>query len=289
MAKRQWRAVTDPAAPPLILGATGRLGRAFRMLHGAGLWPGRASPLWQHRPGTGLTGNALAWDMSGPPPDDPRLAQTRGIIVLAGVTAGDAAALAANTALARAAIALRDAGVAGPVLLMSSAAVHGRGDGPLTEARAPRPAAAYGAAKAAMEAAVAGIPGVTCLRLANVAGSDALFASMAAQDPVTLDRFADGSGPRRSYIGPATLARALLHLAGRPDLPPILNLASPGTVAMADLLAAAGIAWHWTPAPASAIARVELDTALVQTFLPLPPVSAGDLLAEARAAGWAPR
>jgi len=188
-----------------------------------------------------------------------------------------------NTAAAEAALRLRAAGVAGPVLLMSSAAVYGRLTAPLTEDRAA-PAAAYGASKLAMEAAVAGLSGVSCLRLANVAGADALFGSM-AKGPVTLDRFESGLGPRRSYIGPLTLARALLALRGM-DLPPVLNLAQPGALAMETVLAAAGADWRWTPAPEGALPEVVLDTARLEAVLRLPEADPDRLVAEAEDGGW---
>ncbi len=275
--------LTDTLPPPLILGATGRIGRAFRRIHQLGLWPDLREPLWLHRPGHDIAGNALCWDMSGPPPADYRLHMTHGIIVLAGATAGDAGALESNTAAAQAALRLQTAGVAGPVLLMSSAAVYGRLAAPLSEDRAA-PAAPYGMAKLAMETAMAGLPGVTCLRLANVAGADALFGAM-ARGPVSLDRFAGGHGPRRSYIGPVTLAAALLALRGM-ALPPVLNLAQPCAVAMEAVLRAAGADWHWTPAPESALPEVMLDTARLQAILPLPMARPAQLVAEAETAGW---
>lgn len=245
----------------------------------------QVEPLWQHRPGRPVAGNGWEWDLDGTPPPDSRLAAVRGIVVLAGATGGDAAALAANTTAALAAVRLRDAGVAGPVLLLSSAAVYGRATGPLTEDMVPTPANSYGASKATMEAAVAGRAGVTCLRLANVAGADALFGAMSA-GPVTLDRFADGTAPRRSYIGPLTLARVLLALIAANDLPPVLNVASPGPLSMDLVLEAAGARWTWTPAPATALPCVALDTARLARIIELPPADAAVLVAEARAAGW---
>lgn len=270
--------------PPLILGATGRIGRAFRALWDRGHWPAAREPLWHHRPGHAVAGNAIAWTLGQTPPADYRLHLTRGIVVLAGATGGDDAALRANTDAALAALRLRDSGVAGPVLLMSSAAVYGRAPGLVDEDFAPAPLAPYGAAKVVMEAAVAG-QGATCLRLANVAGSDMLFAGMARGD-MTLDVFDDGTSPRRSYIGPLTLARTLLHLIGLPALPPVLNLASPGTVAMDDILAAAGVDWRPVPAPPAALRSLAMDTARLAALCPLPPAEAASLVAEAQVAGW---
>jgi nucleoside-diphosphate-sugar epimerase len=277
----------------LILGASGRIGRAFGALHRAGLWPeGAAAPLWQQR-SPDPTGAALTWDLLGDPvPRDPRLQDVAGIVALAGATTGDAAALAANGALGLAAARLGGAmGV--PVLLCSSAAVYGRPSGPVSEEGPLRPATAYGEAKRTMEAAVAGMTHVTCLRIGNVAGADQLFAAMAA-GPVRLDRFADGSGPRRAYVGPLSLLRIMLALLRRArtegGLPPVLNIAAPGTVAMAEILEAAGAAWAWTPAPPAALPVLALDTGRLAALCPQDPDSgsAATLLAEARAAGWRP-
>lgn len=163
----------------------------------------------------------------------------------------------------------------GRVLVASSSAVYGRGRGePLRETDPVAPVNAYGRAKLAQEAVCrkyrdAGMS-VTCLRIGNVAGADALLAS--TDTPVLLDRFADGNGPVRSYAGPETFARALSDLAAAPvDLPEILNFGAPKPVAMADLLDAAGRSWQWRQAPPDALQSVVLDCALLErhiTFLP---------------------
>ena len=273
-------------AGPLILGSTGRVGQAFRALSAAGRWPG-PDPLWHGRRGCDL----WPWDMREAPPALP--GSPTGIILLAGVTAGDG--LAQNSALALAALALARRSGCWPLLVCSSGAVYGRATGPVGEsspAVAPNP---YGQAKRAMEDALhhALRPGdrVTCLRLANVAGCDQLFAAM-ARGPVALDRFADDRAPRRSYVGPLTLARLMTRLialdrAGT-ALPFLLNLAQSGTVGMDAIATAAGAAWHPVPAPASALAALELDTRRLATLVTVPPANAEGLVAEARAAGWAP-
>ncbi|CTQ32522.1 NAD-dependent epimerase/dehydratase family protein [Jannaschia rubra] len=251
--------MTDPLPPsaPDRLALTGGSGRVGRLL--AHVWAG-ADVAWIGRgdPGTvALTGR-------------------RCLIALAGVTSGDAAALAMNAVLARDALeAARAAGV-GRVLLLSSAAVYGRRTGSLEETMAPTPASPYGAAKADLEAAVARWratdPGGTeavCLRLGNVAGADALLGRLGAAPPV-LDVFTDGRGPRRSYVGPVTLAHVLAGLAAHPGpLPPVLNVAA-GVVDMAALLAAAGRDWTPRAAPPEAIAEVALDTRLLEGLVPVP-------------------
>ena len=260
--------------PLLFLGASGRLGRAFRHLAASGLWPG-PGPLFHGRQGDW----DLVWDMAEPAPALPPVG---GLVCLAGATR---APFDANPATAVAAAKLA-AGHGLPCLALSSAAVYGRAPGPLAEEADPVPGGDYGASKLAMERALrAG--DATALRLANVAGSDMLFGAMAA-GRVTLDRFPDGSAPRRSYIGPLTLARALEILARRRDLPRVLNLAQPGPVAMDALLSAAGQAFDTRPAPPDALPEVALDVSRAAALTDLPPAGAEGLVAEAMAAGWRP-
>jgi hypothetical protein len=104
---------------------------------------------------------------------------------------------------------------------------------------------------------------------------------------VTLDRFADGQSPKRMMIGPLSLGRAFADLLQLDTIAaPILNLAQPGMVAMADMLLAAGHAWTWQDAPDTAIAALELDITAVQTLIDLAPADPADLIAQARLAGW---
>lgn len=270
---------------PLILGSTGRLGRALRCLADGGHWPEGRAALWHGRRGD------FAWDMRETPPPLPR--PVRGVIVLAGVTGGTSEELAGNAYLARAALRLAARDRLGPVLLMSSAAVYGRATNACREESAS-PAAAYGAAKLEMEHVIAreiaaigpDAPAACCLRLANVAGCDQLFGSMGT-GPVTLDRFADGAAPRRAYVGPLTLARLLSVLIEAPALPAILNLAQPGDVGMEEILSSAGARWQWRPAPENALPRTRLDTARLAAITgPVAPARAPALVAEARLAGW---
>lgn len=107
-----------------------------------------------------------------------------------------------------------------------------------------------------------------------------------------LDQFADHRSPRRSYIGPETLARLLANLGTCPDLPQALNLAQPAPLEMAALLRAADLPFAWRPAPHTSIAEVELDLSRLQHVLQdspliqdrrggaLDPAEAGQMLAE---------
>jgi len=110
-----------------------------------------------------------------------------------------------------------------------------------------------------------------------------------AASPLTLDRFADGCTPRRSYVGPETLSAMLAELcviagSGTP-LPQRLNLASPGGVEMGALLDAVPQDWVARPAPAGAIPEVMLDTTTLGRFITLDPNAgrADRLVAEWRA------
>ncbi|WP_299814662.1 NAD-dependent epimerase/dehydratase family protein [uncultured Jannaschia sp.] len=265
-----------PAAPPdlsclAVLGAGGRIGRLLR-------------PIW---------GAAPAWHARSDGPPAPAVAGRGVVVCLAGVTSGDAAALAGNTDAALDALEAARAAGAARVLLMSSSAVYGRAEGPLTEDRPAIPANAYGAAKHDMERGVAAWraahpdgPEAVCLRLGNVAGADALLGRLGATPP-RLDIFPDGRGPRRNYVGPVTLARTLAALAAHPGpLPPVLNLGSPGLVDMTDLLRAAGRDWDAVPASDAALPEVALDTSRLAGIVPLGPKTAAPatLVAEWREA-----
>jgi nucleoside-diphosphate-sugar epimerase len=265
----------DPARLVLV-GATGRVGRMV-----AAHWhlnpPAGLAALTQDRAGA-LPG-ALAWaPLDGPGPLVAEVARggpVAALVVLAGVVPGPGADLSLNAALAVACLRAAQAAGVRRVLVASSSAVYGAGDG-LAEGAALAPLNPYGAAKVAMEAAcdpfrAAGLE-VCALRIGNVAGADALLVNVARGGALAIDRFADGGGPVRSYIGPGTLAAVLAGLAMHPGpLPPALNIAAPQPVAMADLAAAAGAAWAWVEAPATAAQRITLDCAALARLHPFTP------------------
>lgn len=242
-----------------VTGAGGRIGRILRRC-----WAGAPlHPVWASRD------PALDTTAGAPLPDV--------VLALAGVTAGDD--MAANVRLAAEAMAFgRTSGAR--VLVVSSAAVYGRAEGRLAEDRPLAPVSSYGRAKAEMEEIARGR--ATILRIGNVAGADALLAGIVAGRPVDLDTFADGATPRRSYIGPATLARVLAGLCLAERLPQVLNVAQPGPVEMAALARAAGAEIRPRPAPPDAIARVELDVTRLAAILPLGPADPARLVAEWR-------
>lgn len=261
--------MTDRAGATLVLGATGRIGGMLRA-H----WGADAPVRWQTR------GDApgLGWVRADPLEARAIARAARGcgaILCLAGITPARAAGggdMGDNVALALAAL-RAGAETGARVLLASSAAIYGDRSGLLDEGMAPAPVSPYGAAKAEMEARARDLAdrlGVTlcALRIGNVAGADAILGGW--RPGFALDRFADGRTPRRSYVGPRTLAWALRALAGARDLPGVVNVASPGAVEMGALLDAAGLDWRARPAPESAIAHVELATARLGRLVDLP-------------------
>jgi len=242
-------------------------------------------PVWQYH---GLS--APAGSMIFDPLQD--VAQVAGlcgpvdvVLCLSGVVPGRVD-LALNTTLALAALEIGAALGARWVFLASSAAVYGASDEILREDSPLRPTGAYGMAKAAMEtaagarAAELGL-GVTALRIGNIAGADALLGPTGRTR--RLDRFPDGQGPRRSYIGPRVLADVLAELvrlaAAGQDLPECLNIAQPGEIAMEDLCMAAGFDMTWQPAPDGAIASVILDVSRLTRLVAVPQADAKALVA----------
>lgn len=254
----------------LVLGATGKVGRLMRA-H----WPGEGlQALWQGRSAGAAPGWA-AWAPGQPLPP------ARTVLLLSGVTSGDAAALAQNRRIGLDAAEAAIAAGADCLLLASTIAVYGHtppeGAGEATPPDNPGP---YGAAKLEMERAVAerlhGTGTALCiLRLGNVAGADMLGSVVASGRRVVLDRFADGQGPVRSYIGPGMLARTVEALARRVRtgeiLPKVLNTAGQAPVAMADILTAAALPFDWRPAGPQAVQRVAMDCTRLAALVPSGP------------------
>lgn len=255
----------------MIVGAGGRVGRlltpAFRAL-------GVADQLClAHRASERLAADydELRWDpLTGPAPFADWVAENSApsaVLVLAGSTPSTRGEMDANVAVAQAVLtAVGDV----RVLLASSSAVYGAGrTEPWGEDDTAEPSTPYGVAKLEMERACAA-PNVTSLRIGNVAGADALLTNPAR--PLEIHRFAGGLGPRRSYIGPISLARVIWGLATAPDaLPPILNLGTPAPVDMADLAEAAGLPWTWQDAPDTAIGNLTLDCTALERLVGFEP------------------
>lgn len=272
-----------PFPDTFVLGATGRIGRLLQQC-----WQGQGQRLlWQGRSLTGLQqgGHRVVLDPLAEPYALAQAALGRQILCLAG-TVPPRGALGDNWMLAAAA--LRAAAPGQRVILCSSAAVYGAQPGKLQETAPLCPLSAYGLAKQEMELrsrALAAQLGVSLcvLRIGNIAGLDACLGgwSPGAQ----LDQFPDGSTPMRSYIGGITLARILAELLRLPQLPAVLNLAQPGLIEMAALLEAAGLNWAARAAATGAIAKVELDTTVLQNLLQVPPGDAAQMTHEWRKLG----
>lgn len=251
------------------MGATGAIGGALRVAW-ADAAPAGLRPLWQGRRADAPPG-WLRWAPLDEPV--PALPPLEAVVVLSGVTPAPGAALSGNAALALAGLEAAKAAGARHVFLASSQAVYAPADRPLAEGDPIAPPTAYGLAKAEMEEAAArwqaaagpAAPGITCLRIGNVAGADLLGRRIGAGLPMRLDRFPDGRGPERSYIGVGGFARVVESLlaavlAGQ-GLPFALNVAAPRPVAMEDLLRAWGRDWSWNGAPPEARQSVSLDVA----------------------------
>lgn len=275
----------------LLLGATGKLGRALQAC-------------WRVAPPGDMTVTGLArrrnssdipvWVPGGPLP---ATGPVRAVIAAWGVTSGTREDMDSNIALARAALDLAREVGAERVLHFSSAAVYGRGDGPLGEEDAPDPQAPYGASKLRMENAVddwhktfEGGPRSVILRIGNVAGADMLFGNMRAGQSVTLHRLPDGTAPRRSYIAPADLARVIAALVQAPDPARIYNVAAPAVTGMDAIATEAGVPIRWQEAPETALPEVWLNTDRLRAVLSLGQQSAQPrhLIDGARQAGLWP-
>ncbi|WP_171054491.1 NAD-dependent epimerase/dehydratase family protein [Roseovarius arcticus] len=242
----------------LVIGASGRVGRMLRRY-------------WQAAPPRGIAltyqtrqRGEIAWDAA----DGPDALAAHGpfdrLLVLAGVTPGPGADMAQNELIARACHAAAAQVGAAHMLLASSSAVYGTAQNrPYSEADTPIPTNTYGKAKLDAERSIEGGLPTCALRIGNVLGADALMvnaATASAGNPVHLDRFADGRGPLRTYIGPGTLAQVLETLLHAGDtLPGALNIGAPMPVAMETLLEAHGAPYTARPAPPEAVQRITLN------------------------------
>lgn len=275
----------------LLLGASGRLGQVLRRF-----WCGPGRLICQSR--QNLPGFVQS-DLLAPTPALSAAAQqARTVICLAGITPDHAARtddpFSLNTDLALAAIRLgHEAGVA-RVFLASSAAVYGAAEGVLHENIRCRPVSEYGRSKLEMEHQAQSLARQlgqdTCaLRIGNVIGSDAIIGGW--HPDMQLDTFPTGDGPRRSYIGPKTFCDVLSAMCAAQELPKVVNVSEPGTVAMSDLLDAARLHWAKRPAQAGALHRVALCTQRLEAYLGAWPQKAhpAQLVAEWRLQHLAPR
>lgn len=247
----------------LVLGASGRIGTVLRSY-----WR-NAPVLWQGRKPKSVE-NWMCFDPRLEPASFENAAsQVNVILCLAGAVPGRNDNLSENWELAEACIQIA-AKAGNRVLLCSSAAVYGAASDIQSETSRPEPANAYGLAKLEMETKAKhlgkklNVP-VTALRIGNIAGLDSVLGGW--RPGFRLDRFADGSSPKRSYIGVKTLSDVLAALVNIHNLPRVINIAQPRTVAFSDLLRAARHEFVPRNAPAAAIPEVALDVTLLKTLL----------------------
>lgn len=277
----------------LILGAGGRVGRLLRQAWS--LDPDLPEVVFQSRgsgTGIGMVCDPISGGKSEFLAGVIELAPTT-IVALWGVTPHSAVPdLSLNSRLALLALEAGQICGARRVVLISTGAIYAstQQTQPYREAVEVASGTAYGNAKHNMErdalqwceeaeAAKGGIPSLTILRLANVAGADMLAdAVRRAVDgpPLCLDHFHQGRGPCRSYLSARTFAAtiAALRASEGPADPEILNLADGQTAwDMADLLRALdqagyGVAWTWRDAPGTALALHSLDVGAMAARFP---------------------
>lgn len=262
----------------LITGSGGRLGRllraATRLSDRAG-----CEILFQSR----APDADICWSPGDPLEAFPKCDL---IVALWGRTDGDERALAQNSDLVDISRDVARQCDADRVAHISSAAVYGPGED-LAENATLSPVNPYGAAKCAMEAHSArtsdpGRPQDIVLRLANVIGADSLAPALKGTKPVHLDRFEDGYGPRRSYLGATDLLQVILNITKAQTVPKVLNVASVASIGMEEIARAAGKDITWQPAPNTAVQNVTLDISkLIATFPGLPRTdTAAELVAD---------
>lgn len=255
----------------LLLGASGQLGQMLRYF-------------WKGPPNLALHSRQedpdfIQFDLILEPEKAAvAMAGKKAVICLPGVTPTRATSkgnlYSRNTELALAAISCAAHAGVGRVFLASSAAVYGAASGVQDENGTPEPVAAYGHAKLEMEQAAFALAdklgqAVTALRIANVAGADAILGGWYAG--MQIDQLKDERTPRRSYIGPQTLTRVIEELCQIVELPQVLNVTSPGVIEMGALLDAAGLAWGARPAGENVITEVALSTKRLERYVSFAP------------------
>ena len=262
--------------PVLITGANGQVGRRILRAWKRESPPFEiaavartAGPMWQ------------AWT----PDEPPAIQHARAVVGLWGVCFGTLEEARVNLDLARAAQDLAKQTGADRVIHLSTQSVYGRSCVDATEEQALTPASPYGQAKAEMEEMLQRTEGPKpiILRVANVIGADAISRSLAGTAPVVLDRFADGTGPVRSFVGIADLARIIAGLSTCPldDCPDLLNIASPSGIAMDAILSAASRDFEWRDAPETALPVATVSTRRLQdSHLPQPRATSAEALYE---------
>lgn len=275
----------------LVTGSAGRLGQILRST-----WTNANDlgfdPIWAAR--HAKSANDCAWDiLSGKPPF---IAKGSVILHLAGILTGDKATLSANAAIAVAVCGMAERVGAKHLFVASSAAVYSPSAAVHFEDEVSVPATEYGRAKLQMEQVVQqwanqtdqGGPGVTCLRIGNVLGADALFGGSATRR-IELDAIVgQPGGPIRPYIAPTAFSQVLaqlIRMAGAGfALPRVLNVAAPTAVRMADLLQAARRPYRIGQPKPHASPIVRISTQRLADLIPLPPTDVSAMIDDWRQA-----
>ena len=256
----------------MLIGSSGRVGQMVGAAWRVSNQPWRNAPFQTRAGDTVFSASQLVWDMNNGAGPLLRWIESYGqlssLVVLAGTTPATGLDMDTNIHIATQYLDAALAASVPRVLLASSSAVYGPGDGaPLSETAACVPVNAYGISKRKMEQVAepykdAGLD-VCCMRIGNVAGADAMLlnaASATSKKPIRIDRFSNGKGPLRSYIGPNTLGDCLGQLATYTgSLPFLLNVAAPVPVHMECLAEAASLPWAYRAAPPAAMQNISLD------------------------------
>ena len=266
------------------MGASGRVGQLVTSTWANHDSPWHTVPLQYRRPQTPFHSRNILWDVTDGPDGllnwMDRFGALETLIVMAGVTPATSSDMTLNTVIAKAYLdAARVAGIK-RVLLASSSAVYGFGEGsPMSETHSCAPINTYGKSKLDMEAMARNAAADTnmeicCLRIGNIAGADALLlnASKATPEaPLIIDHFPDGVGPLRSYIGPTQAGDVLAKLAcHQGTLPPVLNLAGTAPIHMEELAIAAALPWRYATAPQTARQSIALDCSVLAALIDMP-------------------
>jgi UDP-glucose 4-epimerase len=274
----------------LLMGASGRIGRSVRKS-----WDSQIQPVcdvvYQYRSQFGV--EDLFWDpMSGV---DLLLqhieshGKFNAMVVLSGTIVVTEDTLEYNSRLAEACLSAAHAAQIPKILIASSSSVYGAwGAEAFSESDNLKPLSMYGLSKVKMERICEtwsniGLE-ICCLRIGNVTGADALLSQWQHCDlknPLLLDRFPNGKGPQRSYIGPNRLADAIIGLAlYEKRLPAAINLASSPPVYMEDLANMANLPWTWKEASTNAHQYITLDLTLLNSILCQPQSNLNDMIAD---------
>lgn len=276
--------VTLGGTPIIVTGACGSVGTLLRRAWGATPPQGMVVLSAARRQDVDIP-----WDIEAGPV--PRWPEGAIILHLAAAVRAPADQMGRNLVIARNLAKAAAKNRARLILAASTAAVYAPTSDPATEETPPAPLSAYGQSKVEAETVLraecqtSGIP-VSVLRIANLVGADALIGARRATDPPVLLDPVPGQprGPLRSWIGPVSLARAIEALCriGAGERPPVLNLTQGPPLAMADLLDAAGLSWSFGPPNPRVVPAAVMDGTRLAALCPLPPATAGGLIAELR-------